>query len=378
MTLTDFIAKIIEYPLRGFGKFLWSFAPRKATIIIPAFNEAKTIRKVAKTALGSYFVSEVIVVDDGSTDKTIESLKRLNVKIIRHEKNLGKGKAVKTGIENSSNEIILFLDADLQNIDTEKIRKLIMPILENKAEFTKSTFSRARGRVTEFAVKPMIKILYPKLEFSQPISGQFAGKKSFLSGLTIEDRYGIDIAILLDAVKAGQKIVEVDIGTIVHRGHSNEEVAEMSKQVLETMLKKSGLTMQFFKAIVFSENALFSNSKLRKNALEVISRLKKRKAKIIMLGYSNNAKEKAKQIGCHSFLNANVPEHKLLSRVKKTLKKNGFSLEDTAIVGTIPKEEILLKAGALGIAFGKSGLEKIADKTIQDLSELLLIEEKSE
>ncbi len=92
------------------------------SIVIPCWNEEKTIgRAVLETR--AFFESlaapfEIIVVDDGSADRTAETVQNLSkeipeLRLIRHEKNLGKGAAVKTGVAAASGEWILFLDADL-------------------------------------------------------------------------------------------------------------------------------------------------------------------------------------------------------------------------------------------------------------------------
>jgi glycosyltransferase involved in cell wall biosynthesis len=91
----------------------------KISIIIPVFNEEKTVEEVIKKVFELQIEKEVIVVDDGSTDSTREILEKLKVgdkklKIIFHEKNLGKGAAIKTGISEVSGEIVCVQDADLE------------------------------------------------------------------------------------------------------------------------------------------------------------------------------------------------------------------------------------------------------------------------
>src|SRR5260221_14657582 len=109
----------------------------KLSIIVPVFNEEKTILKVIKKldelSLGST-AKEVIVVDDGSTDSTRKLLQNVkNIKIILHEKNKGKGAAVKTGIKNATGEYIIIQDADLE-YDPKYINILLKQILEGSAK----------------------------------------------------------------------------------------------------------------------------------------------------------------------------------------------------------------------------------------------------
>ena len=95
------------------------------TVIIPVFNEEKTIRLLVKEVLGSPFTSEIIAVDDGSTDKSYEILESIQkespgkIKVLKHSKNLGKGHAIRTALEESSGDLILIQDADLEYSPSE-------------------------------------------------------------------------------------------------------------------------------------------------------------------------------------------------------------------------------------------------------------------
>ncbi len=110
----------------------------KLSILIPAYNEKETIKEVlrrVKNADIGKTKKEIIVVDDFSTDGTIEVLKTLddkNIKIIFHEKNYGKGHAIRTALKHSTGDIIIIQDADLE-YNPEDYYKLIEPILKNKA-----------------------------------------------------------------------------------------------------------------------------------------------------------------------------------------------------------------------------------------------------
>ncbi len=112
----------------------------KLSIIIPAYNEEKTIQqllaKVDAVDLTKYKTTmEIIIVDDGSKDKTVEKIRELKkpYTIIQQEKNQGKGAAIRKGIEHATGDIILIQDADLE-YDPNDYGKLIEPIITNKAK----------------------------------------------------------------------------------------------------------------------------------------------------------------------------------------------------------------------------------------------------
>ncbi|HIH16829.1 MAG TPA: glycosyltransferase [Candidatus Diapherotrites archaeon] len=357
------------------------FYRERASVVIPAFNEQKTVRNVAQAALKSRFVGEVIVVDDGSTDKTVEVAGKLGrTRVVLHKRNLGKGLAIKTGIKHAANDVVLFLDADLQNMTPHKIDNLLWPLISGEADFVKAGFSLKRGRVTEIAVKPMMKILFPEHDFSQPISGQFGARKNFLTKIKVIDRWGIDIGIFLDAIKNRLRVVEVDIGEIVHKARSTEEKAEMSRQVMEVMLSKAGLFAERFPNVVFSEHALFSGDSVKDPiASAVIQRLKKRRFNLFLLCYGSaeNAREKARQLQIGKYLVAgkNGPLE-LLRDFKKALKKNHVKPAETAFIGSKTFEATLFGTVGMGIAFSKQKEVCLkADRTIKSLPEILLLEE---
>lgn len=109
----------------------------KLSIIIPAYNCEPTItellNRVNKVSIKG-LKKEIIVIDDGSRDKTYSILKkRHDILLFQHKKNLGKGSAVRTGLENSTGNIIYLQDADLE-YDPSEIPLLVNPIVEKKAE----------------------------------------------------------------------------------------------------------------------------------------------------------------------------------------------------------------------------------------------------
>ncbi len=209
------------------------------SVIIPAFNESNTVQKVIEVVKEMNIVDEVIVVDDGSSDNTAEISKAAGARVIKHNTNLGKGTALQTGLKHSKGDIVAFIDADITNLTSKQIEKIIKPILEGKADITKTKFKRKAGRVTELTAKPLLNFFFPELKFEQPLSGQFAAIKSLIKGIKFEEDYGVDIGIVLDADVRGLRIKEVDIGQLEHTHSSTNGLNKMANQVVRTIVTRA-------------------------------------------------------------------------------------------------------------------------------------------
>lgn len=106
----------------------------KISVIIPCYNEVKTIRDVVLRVLDVNEASEIIIVDDGSTDGTRDILPNIEaefelVRVVLHEKNQGKGAAVRTGFDAATGDVLLIQDAD-QEYDPRDYPTLLRPIRE--------------------------------------------------------------------------------------------------------------------------------------------------------------------------------------------------------------------------------------------------------
>ena len=124
----------------------------KVSVIIPAFNEEKTIGEVVETARNNPFVDEVIVVNDASTDRTPIIAKKKGAKVINFNQNKGKGWAYYEGVKASEGDIIIFLDADLIGLEPNHITELIRPIIEGETVTTCGIFEKGRF-LTDFSHK---------------------------------------------------------------------------------------------------------------------------------------------------------------------------------------------------------------------------------
>jgi glucosyl-3-phosphoglycerate synthase len=209
------------------------------TVIIPALNEQQTIEAVVKYCFNEPLVSEVIVVDDQSTDKTTERAEAAGARVII-SKTRGKGISMKEGIFCSCNQLLVFLDADIHPYPPGTIKKLVQPLIDNEYDFVKGAFARNAGRVTELVAKPLLKIFYPDLfGFQQPLSGMIAGKKSFLNKIDFFQDYGVDVGILIDMFLMQARVKEVHIGYIENKSKPWQMLGKMSGEVARAIIQKA-------------------------------------------------------------------------------------------------------------------------------------------
>lgn len=220
------------------------------SVIIPTLNEESTIGSIVSLVIGNPKVSEIVVVDDKSEDNTVEEARKAGAYVIISEKR-GKGTSMKDGLLVTKNDIIIYLDGDVENYPFDIIDKLVAPIIDGQADFVKSTFEREFGRVTELVAKPLISILFPELyKFSQPLSGMIAAHKEFLRKINMEDDYGVDVGMLIDMYKLGARIVEVNIGKIKHKTKQWRQLIPMAREVARAILKRApGLNLDSLETI---------------------------------------------------------------------------------------------------------------------------------
>lgn len=169
------------------------------SIIITAYNEAPRIGAVLDVV--SKMPWDVIVVDDGSTDGTKDVIRRYPARLIRHNKNLGKGAAMQTGRENISRDILVFLDADLVGLKKSHLESLVQPITDENYDMVLGYLGKDQKKATNLASR-MVK----------SITGIRAVKKEVMGGLDFSKMgFGVDRFITNSVKKRGGKIKKLEL-----------------------------------------------------------------------------------------------------------------------------------------------------------------------
>lgn len=206
---------------------------KKISIIIPCFNEEKTIKKVIeKVKQYTKYEIEIIIVNDGSTDgsnKILEDIKEKNIKILNHKINSGKGKAIQTGLRVVSGDIVIIQDADLEYSPTD-FDILFKPFEEADADVVYgSRFLGGSGYVRlhyyfhYLANKILTNIcnLFTNLNMSDMETGYKLFKKDVIQSINLtENSFGIEPEITIKLAKKKFKFFEVGIS---YRGRSYSE-----------------------------------------------------------------------------------------------------------------------------------------------------------
>ena len=137
------------------SKKLMRKTEKKKTVsaVVPVFNEEKTVGKVVEALLNCDLITEVICVNDGSEDKSLEVLKSFGgkIKLINLKRNSGKGAAMASGVKEARGEIVAFFDSDLDNLSSKHIKTLLDPILKGEAQVVLGYPTRRKDASNIFA-----------------------------------------------------------------------------------------------------------------------------------------------------------------------------------------------------------------------------------
>jgi glucosyl-3-phosphoglycerate synthase len=235
------------------------------SLAFPTLNEEATIAKeilVLKTELMDRYplIDEIAVIDSGSKDRTQEVAQKFGATVFvaseilpQYGNQRGKGENLWKSLYVLKGDIVVWIDADIANINPKFLYGLVGPLLENDAiGYVKAFYKRpirsstglasnGGGRVTEILIRPLFSLFYPELaHLVQPLSGEYAGRRKILEQLPFSVGYGVEVGHLIDLYHQFGPTVfaQVDMDERIHRNQTIEALSRMSFGVLATFLDR--------------------------------------------------------------------------------------------------------------------------------------------
>ncbi len=240
-------------------------AGQTISVCIPTLNEAETIGAIVTTIREELIervplVDEILVIDSNSSDPTRDLAARAGATVLQSAEiapqagtHTGKGENLWKALHAAKGSIICYLDGDIANFHAGFVRGLIGPLLADpEIDYVKAYYERplaigdathagGGGRVSEILVRPMISLFYPDLAgILQPLSGEYAARRTLLESLPFPIGYGVEIAHLIDLAQAGMsgRIAQTDLEKRIHRNRDNGDLGDTAFALLRVIFRR--------------------------------------------------------------------------------------------------------------------------------------------
>jgi glucosyl-3-phosphoglycerate synthase len=235
------------------------------SLVLPTLDEEETIGPIVRRALREMvgrvpLLDEVLVIDSASTDRTREIAAAEGARVVQHPDVLprygsfrGKGEALWKSVYETSGDIIVWADTDVKNWHQRMVYGTLGPLLhEPRLQYVKGYYQRpiveggvlkegGGGRVTELVARPLINLFYPELSgMIQPLSGEYAGRRSLLESIPFFTGYAVEIGHLIDVTErlGIEGLGQVDLERRIHRNQELEGLSRMSFVILQAVMKR--------------------------------------------------------------------------------------------------------------------------------------------
>ncbi|MEP6983988.1 MAG: glucosyl-3-phosphoglycerate synthase [Chloroflexota bacterium] len=232
---------------------------------LPALNEEETIGKVIEVLKKALMddvplVDEIVLIDSNSTDRTVEIAESFGIPVFKHPDILpevgsyrGKGEALWKSLHVLKGDIIVWVDTDITNIDPLFVYGLLGPLLRQpQIQYVKGFYRRpikvgekvesfGGGRVTELVARPLLNLFYPELSgVVQPLSGEYAGRRTALEQVPFFSGYGVETALLIDILdRFGlEAMAQTDLELRIHYNQPLVDLSKMSFAILQVFVAR--------------------------------------------------------------------------------------------------------------------------------------------
>lgn len=232
---------------------------------LPALNEEKTvgnvIRTIKTTLMDEYeLLDEIVLIDSGSFDYTREIATDLGIPVYVHQEILpqygayrGKGEALWKSLYVLSGDIVAWIDTDISNIHPRFVFGILGPLLRQpNIQYVKGFYRRplregdkyiagGGGRVTELTARPFFNLFYPELSgMIQPLSGEYAARRSAVERLPFYTGYGVETGLLIDILEEFGlgALAQVDLLERIHHNQPLPSLSKMSFAITQVVMRR--------------------------------------------------------------------------------------------------------------------------------------------
>jgi glucosyl-3-phosphoglycerate synthase len=233
------------------------------SVVLPALDEEATVGRIVERIRHDLvertpLVDELVVVDSGSTDRTVEVATAAGATVVRREDVLpdlpvrpGKGEVLWRSLAATTGDVVAFVDSDLRDFTASFVTGLLGPLLTDPAvQFVKATYDRPMreaptggGRVTELVARPLLALHWPDLAgFVQPLGGEYAARRELLEQLPFPCGYGVEFGLLVDTyARLGlDAMAQVDLSRRKHRNQDLHKLGRMAIEILQVAERRLG------------------------------------------------------------------------------------------------------------------------------------------
>ena len=235
------------------------------SLVLPTLNEEETIGTIVDKARQELMerhalVDELLVIDSDSSDRTREVAESSGARVVVHQQVLtrygsyaGKGEALWKSLYETCGDIVVWADTDVRNWHPRMVYGTVGPLIaEERIQYVKGYYRRpivedgvlkegGGGRVTELVARPLLNLFFPELSgLIQPLSGEYAGRRSLLETLPFFTGYAVEIGHLIDVVDRCdlEGLGQVDLERRIHRNQELEGLSRMSFVILQAVMKR--------------------------------------------------------------------------------------------------------------------------------------------